>query len=70
MSTSKLGDELDIGSREAIEIRLARRQLDDIKRQTFALEIQLKSLKSLFRELEQSKSELEQRLERLFATVH
>ena len=70
MSNSKIDDTIDPNSMEAFEIRLARRQLEDLRRQAYALAIQLKSLKAIFRELEQNKSEIELRIERLVSTVH
>ena len=70
MSNTKIDDTIDPNSMEAFEIRLARRQLEDLRRQAYALAIQLKSLKAIFRELEQNKSEIELRIERLVSTVH
>ena len=70
MSNSKIDDTIDPNSMEAFEIRLARRQLEDLRRQAYALAIQLKSLKAIFRELEQNKSEIELRIERLVSTAH
>ena len=70
MSNSKIDDTIDPNSMEAFEIRLARRQLEDLRRQAYALAIQLKSLKAIFRELEQNKSEIELRIDRLVSTIH
>jgi len=70
MSNSKIDDTIDPNSMEAFEIRLARRQLEDLKRQTYVLALQLKSLKALFRELEQNKSEIDLRIDRLASTIH
>ncbi|MCX8503819.1 MAG: hypothetical protein ORN52_07560 [Beijerinckiaceae bacterium] len=70
MSSSKIENTLYPGSMDEMEIRLARRQLEDLRRQAYALAIQLKSLKAIFRELEQNKSEIELRIERLVSTVH
>jgi hypothetical protein len=70
MSNPKIDSTLFPTSNEDIEIRLARRQLEDLRRQAYALALQLKSLKAIFRELEQNKSEIDLRIERLVATVH
>jgi|APCry1669189534_1035231.scaffolds.fasta_scaffold487641_1 hypothetical protein len=70
MSNSKIDDTIDPNSMEAFEIRLARRQLEDLKRQAYVLALQLKSLKALFRELEQNKSEIDLRIDRLASTIH
>ena len=70
MSNTKIDDTIDPNSMEAFEIRLARRQLEDLRRQAYALAIQLKSLKAIFRELEQNKSEIELRIDRLVSTIH
>jgi hypothetical protein len=70
MSNSKIDDTIDPNSMEAFEIRLARRQLEDLKRQAYILALQLKSLKALFRELEQNKSEIDLRIDRLASTIH
>jgi hypothetical protein len=70
MSNSKIDDTIDPNSMEAFEIRLARRQLEDLRRQAYALALQLKSLKAIFRELEQNKSEIELRIDRLVSTIH
>jgi hypothetical protein len=70
MSNPKIDSTLFPTSNEDIEIRLARRQLEDLRRQAYALALQLKSLKAIVRELEQNKSEIDLRIERLVATVH
>ncbi len=70
MSNSKIDDTIDPNSMEAFEIRLARRQLEDLKRQAYVLALQLKSLKALFRELEQNKSEIDLRIDRLASAIH